>query len=119
MSDPEEDVDAARERQRERTERVEETLREAEFRFDDPKYPVRPEELAAEYGDEVVDLPNETESLGDVFDRLVGEEYDSPAELREAVYDELTGEAPGRREANDQRDLERVREVEEEGRDER
>ncbi|EMA35671.1 hypothetical protein C446_12132 [Halobiforma nitratireducens JCM 10879] len=57
------------------------------------------------YGNELIDLPNETESLGSVFDRLVGEEFDSPEEVREAAYGEITGQAGDHHEANPERDL--------------
>ncbi len=50
-------------------------------------------------------MPNETESLGSVFDRLAGEQYDTPEDVREAVYGEITGQAGGPNEANTERDL--------------
>jgi hypothetical protein len=43
--------------------------------------------------------------MGDVFDRLVDERFDSPAEAREAILNELTGEAGGPAEYNDERAL--------------
>jgi len=51
----------------------------------------------------VVDLPNETESLASVFDRLVDGRFDSAREAHEAVYHELTGRAAGSTEYNEQR----------------
>ncbi|USZ66778.1 hypothetical protein NGM10_08525 [Halorussus salilacus] len=95
----------ARERQRERTESVESMLGEAGRMLGEHKYPATSEELATEYGDQQLDLANETESLGSVFDRLVDERFESADEAREAVYNELTGEAAGPEEYNDQRDL--------------
>jgi len=97
--------DRAVERRHERTETVEDQLDRVGGLFDEASYPVTAEELAVEYGDEVVDLPNETESLGSVFDRLVDEEFESPAEAREVIYNELTGEAAGMEEYNDERAL--------------
>jgi hypothetical protein len=91
------------ERRHERTEVVEDALGHVGGMLDEEKYPVTAEELSVEYGDEVVDLPNETESLGSVFDRLVDERFESPDEVREAVYHELTGEADGTTEFNEQR----------------
>jgi len=93
------------------SEHVEEILAETECLADsDHKYPMRREELASKYADHVMDLPNETESLGSVFDRLVDEEYDSPIEAREAVCNELTGEEHDLREYNDERPLEPIAE---------
>ncbi|RBI63114.1 hypothetical protein DMJ13_00725 [halophilic archaeon] len=97
--------DRAVERQHERTERVEETLGQAGEMLGEHKYPASSEELAAEYGDQRLDLANETESLGSVFDRLVDERFESADEAREAVYNEVTGEAGGSEEYNDERPL--------------
>ncbi|MFC4450532.1 DUF5789 family protein [Halorussus aquaticus] len=95
----------ARERQRERTERVEDVLGEAGKMLGEHKYPATSEELATEYGDQPLDLQNETESLGSVFDRLVDERFESSEEAREAVYNEITGEAAGPEEYNDEREI--------------
>ncbi|GAA0222734.1 hypothetical protein ACFFQF_08425 [Haladaptatus pallidirubidus] len=97
--------DSARERQRERAESVEDMLGEAGRILGEHKYPTTSEELATEYGDQQLDLPNETESLGSVFDRLVDERFESAEEAREAVYNEVTGEAGGMEEYNDERAL--------------
>ncbi|WP_435067160.1 hypothetical protein [Haloplanus sp. C73] len=74
------------------------------------KFPVRREELATEYADQMMDLPNETESLGSVFDRLVDRRYESPAAAREAVLNELTGEEFDMGEYNDERAIEQLAE---------
>jgi hypothetical protein len=103
--DPEREQRRARERQRERTESVEGMLGEAGQMLSEHKYPATSEELAAEYGDQPLDLQNETESLGSVFDRLVDERFESAEEAREAIYNEITGEAAGPEEYNDERDL--------------
>jgi hypothetical protein len=112
MPDDERAEDRARERQDERAEHVENILDEVETDARERKYPVRSEELATDYADQPIDMPNETESMGSVFDRL-DEEYDSPEEIRESLHGELTGEAGGRGEYNEQRDLERLDETEE------
>ena len=91
------------ERRHERTEAVEDAIDDVGGLLQEAKYPVTAEELSVEYGDEVLDLPNETESLGSVFDRLVDERFDSAEEAREAVYHELTGRAAGPEEYNEQR----------------
>ncbi len=84
------------ERKAERAETTESIFEEIEQDLGELKYPVTSEELATEYGTDLIDLPNETESLGSVFDRLAGEEFDSPEAVREAVYGELTGTAADR-----------------------
>jgi len=106
--DAEDEQRHARERQRERTESVETMLGEAGELLGEHKYPATSEELAAEYGDQPLDLTNETESLGSVFDRLVDERFESADEAREAVYGEITGDAAGPEEYNDQRDLDEL-----------
>lgn len=97
--------DRATDRKSRRAETAESILEDVERHFGDLEYPTTSEELAAEYGSEPIDLPNETESLGSVFDRLAGEQFDTPEEVREAVSGELTGEAGSRHEATPERDL--------------
>ncbi|WP_255192141.1 DUF5789 family protein [Natronobeatus ordinarius] len=97
--------DRAEERKASRAETTESILEDVESHLGELEYPVTGEELAIEYGSEPIDLPNETESLGSVFDRLANEEFDSPGEAREAIYGELTGEAGDVHEANPERDL--------------
>ncbi|MCU4801602.1 hypothetical protein OB920_14580 [Halobacteria archaeon HArc-gm2] len=94
--------DSANERRRDRTETVEDMLGDVGM-LEESKYPATSEELAVEYADQELDLVNETESLGSVFDRLVDERFESPDEAREAVLNELTGEAAGDEEYNDER----------------
>jgi hypothetical protein len=96
----------AREGQRERAAIVENILREVNPHLDGESYPVRREELSARYGDTAVELPNETETLGDVFDRLTDQEFDTPREAKEAVIHEVTGKAITPGEFNLERDLE-------------
>lgn len=107
-------------RERDRTERIEEELREE---LDGQQYPTNTAELSREYAQTVVHLPRDTESLGDVFDRLAPDEYDSPQEAREAVLGELTGTAGFERgddsEYNPERELDALEETErEEGKSE-
>jgi hypothetical protein len=106
--DPSRVQDSAKRRQHERTEHVEDILNRADDFFDEDRYPVTSEELATEYADQPLDLPNETESLGSVFDRLVDERFETPEEAREALYGEITGPAGSSDEYNDQRDLEQL-----------
>ncbi|NKE36365.1 hypothetical protein GWG54_11145 [Natronococcus sp. JC468] len=100
--------DRAEKRKSERADGPEAILEEVERDLGSLEYPVSSEELATEYSSEPIDMPNETESLGSVFDRLAGEQYDSPEAVREAVYGEITGEAGDVHEANPERDLEEL-----------
>ncbi len=102
----------ARDRQHDRTESVEDMLGEVGM-LEADKYPTTSEELAVEYADETVDLPNETESLGSVFDRLTDVRFESPAEAQEAVLNELTGEQAGPEEYNDERALDDLQDEDE------
>lgn len=106
--DPQE---SARERQRERAEAAESAAGD-EFggMLSGHKYPATSEELATEYAQDPIDMPNETESIGSVFDRLEGERYDTAEEAEEALYNELTGSEAGPEEYNDERDLTEVEE---------
>ncbi|WP_455449283.1 DUF5789 family protein [Natrinema thermotolerans] len=97
--------DSAERRKAERADNTESILEAVERDLGELEYPVTSEELATEYADDPIDMPNETESLGSVFDRLAGEQFDSPEAVREAAYGEITGEAGGPNEANPERDL--------------
>ncbi len=79
-------TDAARDRQSERADHVTEMIGdEAAGLLEDRTYPTTSEELADEYAIEAVDLPNETESLSSVFDRLPDEEYTTATEAQQAA----------------------------------
>lgn len=88
MTDPQ---DASRRNQRERAAAVERLLREVDPDLSAHAYPVRREDLAARYGDTAVELPNETETLGDVFDRLTDTEYETAREAKAAAIGEIAG----------------------------
>ncbi|WIV65832.1 DUF5789 family protein [Natrialbaceae archaeon AArc-T1-2] len=105
--------DHAETRASNRAETTESILEDVERHLGEIEYPVRSEELASEYATTPIDMPNETESLGSVFDRLVDEKFESPEEVREAVYGEITGNAGDRNEANPERDLESLDEGDE------
>lgn len=106
--DPDRVQENAKRRQHERTEHVEKILSRADDLLGEQKYPTTSEELATEYADEPLDLPNETESLGSVFDRLVDERFETPEDAREALYRELTGPAGPNAEYNEERDLQQL-----------
>ena len=79
-------TDAAKDRQSECAEHVTEMIGdEAAGLLEDRTYPTTSEEVADQYAIDAVDLPNETESLGSVFDRLPDEEYTSAAEAQQAA----------------------------------
>ncbi|WP_331235300.1 DUF5789 family protein [Natronorarus salvus] len=105
VSDPEV-VENAERRARSRAVRVEDAVDDLAARtFSAGNYPTTSEEIAEEYGTQEIDLANETETLGDVLDRLPDERYESEAEVREAVYGELSGQAGGRHEYDEGREL--------------
>lgn len=99
--------ESANQRRNERTDTVEDMLGDVGM-LEEDKYPATSEELAVEYADQELDLPNETESLGSVFDRIVDERFDSPDEAREAVLHELTGAASGSQEYNEERGVDQI-----------
>ncbi|MFC7203196.1 hypothetical protein ACFQJC_06695 [Haloferax namakaokahaiae] len=106
--DPERVQDNALDRQHERAEHAERIYDQIDGLLGEQKYPTTGEELAVEYEDTILDAPNETETLGDVFDRLVDERFESETEAREAIINELTGRADGLDEYNDERNLSKL-----------
>jgi hypothetical protein len=123
-NDPDDVMDAARERQHQRAEHTEDVLRDVDALVDaverERKFPVSSEEVGRTYGDQESDLPNESESLGSALDRIAGrdEEYASVDEAREALLNEITGEAGGPEEYNDERALGDLDDATQEPRDE-
>lgn len=101
MTDPQ---DTARRNQAERARAVERLLEDVDPDLHEHSYPVASEDLATHYGSAEMDLPNETESLGDVFDRLA-DEYDTPQEARASVLKEVAGAEFDPAEFNPERDL--------------
>ncbi|PSQ16807.1 hypothetical protein BRD02_04270 [Halobacteriales archaeon QS_8_69_73] len=87
MGDPQK---SSNERKHEHAEAVEEILDAVDPALEEHAYPVNSEDLSAQYGETVLELPNETESLGSVFDRLEDDEYDSPMAAKEAVLDAVS-----------------------------
>jgi len=91
MGDPQK---SSNERKHEHVEAVEEILDTVDPALEEHAYPVNSEELSAQYGETVLELPNETESLGSVFDRLEDTEYDSPMAAKEAVLHFVSAASP-------------------------
>ncbi|MFC4358509.1 hypothetical protein ACFO0N_11215 [Halobium salinum] len=115
MPDKDRAQDRMGERKSERADTVEHILDETVLGLEGRKFPVTTEELATEYADQPLDMVNETESLGSVFDRMTErKEFESPQEVREALYNELSGQAGGDSmgEYNEERDVQELSEVE-------
>ena len=64
--------------------------------IDDHEYPATTEELIEEYGDRTLELPNGTETVGDVLARLESETFETPEDARFAVYSAVSDKAVGR-----------------------
>lgn len=66
--------------------------------LDDHSYPATTSELVDEYGDYEIELPDGTQSFGDVLGTLEGddEEYDSADEVRQMIYNMVGSGAVGR-----------------------
>ncbi len=73
------------------------TLKKASQLLDTQQYPIDTKRLIASHGDYVIDLPNGTETLGEVFSRTGDETYDSPQQAQEAMYNAISHKAIGRR----------------------
>ncbi len=91
MDDPQ---DSARQRSHEQAETIENILNTVDPALEEHAYPVNTEQLAAQYGETVIELPNETESLGSVFDRLEDDEYETPMDVKEAVLRAVSDATP-------------------------
>ncbi len=73
------------------------TLKKASQLLDEHQYPTDTERLIASHGDYVIDLPNGTETLEEVFNRTGDETYESPQQAQEAMYNAISHKAIGRR----------------------
>lgn len=91
MGDRDSVQDAAEERKHDRAERVEGVLAAVREDLGEHAYPVSSEDLAATYADQTIDLPNETESLGNAFERL-DEEFQDEQSAYDALVAELGGD---------------------------
>ncbi|WP_135821768.1 DUF5789 family protein [Halostella litorea] len=65
--------------------------------FDDADYPLTTEQFVARHGDEELELPNGSETLGEVLGRTSGETYEAAEDARFAVYNALSSKAIGRK----------------------
>lgn len=90
--------DSAEQRKHEMAEHTEEILTAVREDLGDQKYPVTSEELSTRYANRPLDLPNETESLGSVFDRVDQSEFEDAEQVIEAISTEIeVGEHLGER----------------------
>ncbi|RQG93998.1 DUF5789 family protein [Natrarchaeobius chitinivorans] len=64
--------------------------------IDDYDYPATTDELIAEHGDRTLELPNGTETVGEVLTRLESETFQAPEDARFAVYTAVSDKAIGR-----------------------
>lgn len=64
--------------------------------IDDYEYPATTEELIAEHGERTLELPNGTETVEEVLERLESETFESSEDARFAVYSAVSNKAVGR-----------------------
>lgn len=64
--------------------------------IDDYEYPATTEELIDECGENCLELPNGTETVEEVLERLESETFYSPEDARFAVYSAVSDKAVGR-----------------------
>ncbi len=69
----------------------------AEESFTAHSYPSTTEEFVAEHGDVEMELPNGVVTLGEVFETLPNEEFQTEEDVRYAAYGALGEEAIGRK----------------------
>ncbi|ELZ09260.1 hypothetical protein C479_10580 [Halovivax asiaticus JCM 14624] len=63
---------------------------------DELEYPATTDELIAAYGDQPIELPNGTETVGDALGRMSQETFESPDEFRLTLQSALSDKAVGR-----------------------
>lgn len=66
-------------------------------KLDTHEYPATRDEIIEAYGNSRIDLPNGTETLGEVLARISDETYEGPEDARTAVFTGVGHEAVGRR----------------------
>ncbi|ARS89596.1 DUF5789 family protein [Natrarchaeobaculum aegyptiacum] len=64
--------------------------------IDDHEYPATTEELIEAYGDRTLELPNGSETVGDVLARLESETFETQEDVEFAVTCALSDKAIGR-----------------------
>lgn len=66
-------------------------------RIDGYDYPLTSDELVDRLGDTEIELPNGTETVGEVIERMGPETYQTAEDARFAVYGSVSAKAIGRR----------------------
>ena len=64
--------------------------------IDNYEYPATTEELIDDHGDRTLELPNGTETVGDVLARLESETFEAPEDVRLALSCAVSDKAVGR-----------------------
>ncbi|USZ69617.1 DUF2795 domain-containing protein [Halorussus salilacus] len=72
------------------------SLKQATTLLDRHDYPATSAQLADSYGDYELDLPNGTETLGEVFARVDSETFADSREAEETMYSAVSRKAIGR-----------------------
>ena len=72
-------------------------LTRIEHAFVDHSYPATTAELIADYGDSEITLPNGTETVGEILDRLGEETYENAGAVSQALLTGVSHKAIGRR----------------------
>ncbi|AUX10666.1 hypothetical protein AArcSl_3057 [Halalkaliarchaeum desulfuricum] len=66
-------------------------------KLDTHEYPATRDEIIQAYGDSTIELPNGTETLKAVLERIADDVYEGPEDARTAVFTGVGHEAVGRR----------------------
>jgi len=72
------------------------SITRATEQFDTHSFPTTSDELIEAYGDQIIELPNGTERLGDVLARMGPTVYESAADARLAARSAVSNKAIGR-----------------------
>ncbi|WP_276299703.1 DUF5789 family protein [Halorussus lipolyticus] len=73
------------------------TLQQATELLREHDYPATTDQLTDSYGDYELDLPNGTETIGEVFARVESETCGTSSEAEELLYSAVSGKAIGRK----------------------
>lgn len=70
-------------------------------RIEGHTYPATTEELVAEFGEHVLELPNGTESVREILESGANETFESPSEAQQALFNMVDSRAIGRKNYSD------------------
>lgn len=77
------------------------TLKDAAELLETQEYPATADDIKTTHGDFELDLPNGTETLGDIIDRAGDDTFDDATAAQHALMGAVGGEAIGRRNYSD------------------